>query len=1709
MKKLYKQISIVAFLAVLLSSFIVKKYFFDASITSPSLTGLCVGGAYQNLGDIEISEVALDDFAQVGTGHFLRLQITGNFQFEPGIGAVFLNGTGDLTNASISVSPTQVIIFYDANNGGTDPDIMTISGLRVQAITAAGSGALRMTGGTPITGVTLATDFANFSSVAAPALTFDNGDDGDKVICEGQNVTFTATGAATYQFFVNGNLVATNATGVYATTALNNGDVVSVTGTTGACSSTLVGTPYTVNDAPYVGLISSDSDNIVCEGGNITFTAVSDGTLFEFYRGLTLVQSGTSNTLTISPVAMSDAGLYTVRATKGGCQILSSAINLTVEALPIVGYQTTNMDLEYPNTETAAQPLRDGVNFGGTLNGNLTPGGVGTYSGNGVIGTNFYPSAAGVGSHLITYSYTAPNGCTASASITIQVYSASNPILNLSNIYCEDAGTQPVAPAALVPNPSVFQTNITLTTYQLVQISPGFFTWMPVTADFTISSPVKFTFTGSVVTTYNAITPVPPPTPATPPVGGYRLNTTNLPLNLTRTLSMRVEYTCSGGNCAAFGTTNGGTYNITRSASVRRKSNPVLAYTGINTNQRFCAVANAFSLSATNTLPNSTVVNIPTPDGTYLISRTTNPLDFGTAPAAVINPTTKVFDPAALQGQTISGVPVPNPITSTQTFYIKYRYTDTDGCTSESPIKQIFLDPVPILSYTGLQANYCQGSAILNLTPSFNIIDEVFNPNNGYFSVLDASNNVIRIFPNGVNSLNLDASPALPPSDGYKLVYNYQTNAGCASQTTPQNFNIKPLPILSFTGFNDGDDFCRNEPNVTLQGVVNGSPESGGTFRIRRVTPSPTAFENLYLDRTLRPTQPLPSQTGSLPGIYEVEYRFIQNFPGPIGCENVTTKQVVINDLPNPNFEFPAAYQTGPSTASICRDQNIITLTPSVNGAPPITPANGQFRVTQVLPNPAPAFNLAPGLNVIDFASPQFNIPTFTTDVYSYDLEFIYTDANSCTNVSAIKTLTVNPSPTLTLSNIQITNRCLGDITQFVVNSPLPLVSYEWSGTEIPITTVGVNTFSYTYTSTGTKNITLTVTNSQGCRQTLNFTIEIKAKPNPEFTFLGQCFGSPTQFSDQTTISGGGDPISSYLWDFGDGNTSTLQNPAHTYAAPGIYNVSLTVQTNADPDLSCPMTISKNVTIFSQFSPTSASPYIENFNSNNGNWITGQTTAVPSSWQWTNSTIGSGRITGIDGNCWRTFRGVGDLVQYNNSEQSFLESPCFDISNLDRPAINFDYWVHTRSGQDGVSLLYTINDGQTWIPLGNVGQGVEWYNNGGITGLPGSGSPGLPNGTVRGWSGDEQNQWKTARFVLDPVKAAAGPGGRVRFRIVFGGLNFPIDNTDRFDGFAFDNIKIGSRNRKILLEHFTNAGAPNVAAEDSFINNIANTQEESIDIRYHTNFPNQNDPFNKDNTADPSARALFYGISQVPRTTRDGEFFANPYSVVDPSLVEYQRRSLKPSPFEISVTFGNNPPEMLNVGATIRAVEDFNRPVLVRIAVVEKQVDGSVVGLPGNTFYNVVKRMLPDAAGTRINLNWIKDVTQTAVNQSYNPVNFYDKNNIAVVVFVQDEATKEIHQTFYAEPNVIPNGVTSIDEEFASQISLYPNPAKDNVFLQNNGLGTLHYEIYDSVGKLVGQGSAEGATHEISTKGLGSGLYVMRLRNTKGQSGYKKLIINR
>lgn len=78
------------------------------------------------------------------------------------------------------------------------------------------------------------------------------------------------------------------------------------------------------------------------------------------------------------------------------------------------------------------------------------------------------------------------------------------------------------------------------------------------------------------------------------------------------------------------------------------------------------------------------------------------------------------------------------------------------------------------------------------------------------------------------------------------------------------------------------------------------------------------------------------------------------------------------------------------------------------------------------------------------------------------------------------------------------------------------------------------------------------------CSDTAIISVNINPRIVSDFEIqYDTCFGFPVQFQNRSFSDGGG--ISSYRWDFGDGNMSSLMNPNHLYERPGSYVVSLSV----------------------------------------------------------------------------------------------------------------------------------------------------------------------------------------------------------------------------------------------------------------------------------------------------------------------------------------------------------------------------------------------------------------------------------------------------------------------------------------------------------------------------------------------------------------------
>lgn len=131
-----------------------------------------------------------------------------------------------------------------------------------------------------------------------------------------------------------------------------------------------------------------------------------------------------------------------------------------------------------------------------------------------------------------------------------------------------------------------------------------------------------------------------------------------------------------------------------------------------------------------------------------------------------------------------------------------------------------------------------------------------------------------------------------------------------------------------------------------------------------------------------------------------------------------------------------------------------------------------------------------------------------------------------------------------------------------VINALDAVTSWEWDFGD------GGSSFvqnpAHTYTVQGTYTVKLMITTSSGCRDTLTLTnaVQVGSKPLAAFTATPNpvCARQPVQFTDLSA------PADEWLWDFGDGSISTLQNPVHIFTDTGYFDITLIAYNNGCPD---------------------------------------------------------------------------------------------------------------------------------------------------------------------------------------------------------------------------------------------------------------------------------------------------------------------------------------------------------------------------------------------------------------------------------------------------------------------------------------------------------------------------------------------------------------
>ena len=243
------------------------------------------------------------------------------------------------------------------------------------------------------------------------------------------------------------------------------------------------------------------------------------------------------------------------------------------------------------------------------------------------------------------------------------------------------------------------------------------------------------------------------------------------------------------------------------------------------------------------------------------------------------------------------------------------------------------------------------------------------------------------------------------------------------------------------------------------------------------------------------------------------------------GCTSTTTRTVTIH--PNPVADFTHTVECLGGTTNFTNTTSIAS-----GGLSYVWTFNGSQ--TSVL------------------TDPSFNF----SSAGSHPVTLVSTSGQGCSDDTTIH-VTVNalPQPSFTANSA-----CEGDPVTFSNNGPATS-AYQWDFSGEGQS----NQYNpqFVFNSSGAKTIQLIETDLNGCTDSITTIVNSAPAPIAGFSVNGNCEGSPISFLNTSSTPSGS---MTYLWDFGDQNTSTQSAPIHTYSSDGTYLVHLVADNNGCSD---------------------------------------------------------------------------------------------------------------------------------------------------------------------------------------------------------------------------------------------------------------------------------------------------------------------------------------------------------------------------------------------------------------------------------------------------------------------------------------------------------------------------------------------------------------
>ena len=372
-------------------------------------------------------------------------------------------------------------------------------------------------------------------------------------------------------------------------------------------------------------------------------------------------------------------------------------------------------------------------------------------------------------------------------------------------------------------------------------------------------------------------------------------------------------------------------------------------------------------------------------------------------------------------------------------------------------------------------------------------------------------------------------------------------------------------------------------------------------------------------------------------------------------CEIVRTVEILVT----PEIDLQVSGDT-----STCEGSTTLTASAAVDGTFVWTNSSG---------------------DTIQTDNPQLTIPVSGSTTYQVE----FTSLDNCVET---QTLTVSGG-TVDVALPDQVAVCLGEELAINVTNldASDVLTYDWtpmnafeSGTANSATPDFIETV-------GEQMVYVTITNQAGCTYQ-DSVLAVVVDPNISLSFSSEleCNGATVNFTNTSTDAFG------YIWNFGDGNTSTEENPIHTYTTEGTYDVTLSIIY----DVSCVEDTSQTVEILDpqiiadftqdimdcQADSTEVAFFDASINSFNNT----------ESWSWTFSN----GATSNEQNPMITISESGELlvtltiVSANNCEASVTDTLNFELINLDLPD----------------TLIICEGDSTQLNPAANMDYSYSWTN---------------------------------------------------------------------------------------------------------------------------------------------------------------------------------------------------------------------------------------------------------------------------------------------------------------------------------------------------------------------------------------------------------------